>query len=188
MSHQFKGIPLQNNGENLCFCNSGTNALLSSEKITSRIFQNHCDTCGILCRLKNASLYPSVQLSARPLKEFVAQFPGLHHFRSKEQQDCDEFLQCILEKCGILRELTQSVVHIIYKCKSCKNVTNTEDTRNVLYEDLTGSSIVEIVSNTERTYPDFMDKCTHCGKETIQEHHEKILMLPEVLILKLQRY
>ena len=56
MSNQFKGIPLHNNGENLCFCNSGTNAILSSEQITSRIFQHHCDTCEILCRLKNSSL------------------------------------------------------------------------------------------------------------------------------------
>ena len=59
MSYQFKGIPLENNGENLCFCNSGTNALLSSELITSRIFEHHCDTCTILCRLKIASLQQS---------------------------------------------------------------------------------------------------------------------------------
>ena len=92
MSHQFKGIPLQNNGENLCFCNSGTNALLSSEQITSRIFHHHCDTCEILCRLKNSSL------------------------------------------------------------------------------------------------PNFQETCTNCGSKTFQEHHEKILMLPQVMIVKLQRY
>ena len=126
------------------------------------------------------------KLSARPLKEFVARF--LPHFRSKEQQDCDEFLQFIIQKCDILRDLTQSVVHVTYKCKSCENVINTEDTRNVLYEDLTESSIAEIFSNTERTFPNFKEKCTLCKTKTIHEHHEKILMLPEVLIVKLQRY
>ena len=151
MSNQFKGIPLQNNGENLCFCNSGTNSLLSSEQVTSKIYQHHCDTCDILCQLKIASLHPYITQSAKPLKEFVARF--LPHFRSKEQQDCDEFLQLVLQKCGILRELTQSAVQITYKCKSCENVINTEDRRNVLYEDLTGSSMAEIISNTERTFP-----------------------------------
>ena len=186
MSNQFTGIPLENNGENLCFCNSGTNALLSSEQITSRIFQHHCYTCEILCRLKIASTHPPIKLLARPLKEFVAWF--LPHFRSKEQQDCDEFLQLIIEKCGILRELTQSVVHITYKCKKCKKATNTEDTRTVFYEDLTESSIAEIFSNTERTFPEFQEKCTYCKSKTFHEHNEKILMLQEVLIVKLQRY
>ena len=132
-------------------------------------------------------MYP-IKLSARPLKEFVAQFPGLHHFRSRKQQDCDEFLQCILEKCRILKELTQSVVHITYKCKRCRNLINTEDTRNILYEDLSGSSIADIFSSTERTFPNFQEKCTHCKVKTIHEHYEKILMLPDVLIVKLQRY
>ena len=112
----------------------------------------------------------------------------LPHFGSKEQQDCDEFLQLIIEKCGILRELTQSVVQIIYNCKRCKKVTNIEDTRSVLYKDLTGSSIAEILSNTERTFPNFEEKCTDCKIKTIHEHCEKILMLPDVLIVKLQRY
>ena len=156
MSNQFTGIPLENNGENLCFCNSGTNALLSSEQITSRIFQHHCDTCDILCRLKFESLHPNITQSDKPLKEFVARF--LPHFRSKEQQDCDKFLQCIIEKCDILRELTQSVVRITYKCKTCGNVINTEDRRNVLYENLTGFSMAQIFSNTERIFPNFRDK------------------------------
>ena len=45
MANQFRGIPFENDGENLCYCNSGSNALLSSEKLTSQIKQDHCLTC-----------------------------------------------------------------------------------------------------------------------------------------------
>ena len=75
MSTQFKGIPFKNEeGENLCYCNSGTNGLLSSEKITSQLRQDHCEVCfacNFLYWMINSSLHPPVK-SAEPLKALVA--------------------------------------------------------------------------------------------------------------------
>ena len=81
----FQGLPFENNGENLCYCNSGSNALLSCENITSRVNPEHCpscDSCDFLFGMTNATSKASQ--SARKLKKFVAKFkPG---FSSNKQQ------------------------------------------------------------------------------------------------------
>ena len=147
-TNQFRGIPYENRrGANLCFCNAGTNALLSSGKITSTIRQRHCYYCDFLYGMKNVAPYPLVK-STRPLKVFVAQLKP--SFRTNRQQDADEFVQCLLNKCETLKELTQCVVMVAYKCKGCGKEIRSEDRRNILYENLTGSSIADIIS-TEKT-------------------------------------
>ena len=133
----------------------------------------------------NADPYP-ITKSSRPLKEFVARFK--HDFRSNRQQDCGELLQILLEKCSVLKELTLSVVHVTYKCTKCEKVSSSDDERNILYEDLTGFSIADIISTINRTFPNFFDDCTHCKSKTVHEHNEKLLMLPEVLIVNLKRF
>ena len=185
MAYQFKGLPFENQlGENLCFCNSGTNALLSSEKVTSGIMQDHCFCCDFLYGMKNSTLYPIIK-SARPLKAFVAQFK--EEFRNNNQQDADEFIQCLFSQCEILRELTKSVVIVNYKCKRCGKKINKEDERNVFYENIDGSSIAEIISSTKRKFPTFLEQCSECRLETQFEKNEEIVLLPDVLIVNLQR-
>ena len=75
---QFNGFCFENpylsNGEksNLCFANAGTNALLSSQKITSSIKLADCEICDVFHSLINSDQH-SIK-SARPLKEFIAKF------------------------------------------------------------------------------------------------------------------
>ena len=183
---RFKGIPFENKkGANLCYCNSVSNALLSSEQITSRILQYHCDICNFLLNIKNANPYPIVK-SAKALKEFVARFKP--DFQSNKQQDCCDFLQTLLEKCSILKQLTLSIVHVTFKCTKCEKVSRSDDERNILYEDFTGSSIANVISGTDRTFPNFFDDCFECKMKTVHEHNEKMLMLPEVMIVNLKRF
>ena len=79
-------------------------------------------------------------------------------------------------------------MQVTYKCKTCENLISNEDSRNIMYEDLTGLSISEIISSTERKLSDFFEKCTRCNKKTVHEQFEKLLMLPEVLIVSLKRF
>ena len=51
-----------------------------------------------------------------------------------------------------------------------------------------GNSIAEIFSNIERKLPIFLSHCTDCKRETHHERIEKLLMLPEVLIVNLERF
>ena len=88
----------------------------------------------------------------------------------------------------MLKELTLSIVHVSYKCTKCEKVSSSDDERNILYEDLTGFSIADIISTINRTFPNFFDDCTHCKSKTVHEHNEKLLMLPEVLIVNLKRF
>ena len=155
-AHQFRGIPFENPiGENLCFCNAAINALLSSEHITSRIRQWHCTYCNFLYGMKNLGPSPLTK-SARPLKVFVAQ--SKPNFRGNRQQDVDEFILCLLE-CEILRELTKSEVLVTHKCKRCGEISHKVDERNILYENLEGNSITEIMSSTEKTFPTLLNYC-----------------------------
>ena len=168
MSNQFKGIPFKNErGENLCYCNSGTNALLSSEKITSQITQEHCEVCfacDFLYWMINASPHPRIK-SAEPLKALVAEIDP--KFDNSEQQD-----------------LTRSSVLIKTECKSCGNIIREESTRYIAFENPVGSSMAEIFSNTERILPGFLSNCATCTKMTYHERTEELLMLPDVLIVK----
>ena len=171
-------------GENLCYCNAGTNALLSSEKITSEIRQSHCAICDFLFSMKNAD--PHSKYSTIPLKSFVAYFK--HEFDTNEQQDSDEFVQCLLSKCDILKKLTRSVLHVKYTCKRCGNETDQQEEMNTLYESLNGDSIAEILSSTERKDYYFFKSCEPCATETCHVKIEKLLILPDVLIINLKRF
>ena len=81
----FQGLPFENNGENLCYSNSGANALLSSENITLRVNPEHClscESCEFLFRMINVSDLDVK--SSKPLKKFVAKFKP--NFNSNKQQ------------------------------------------------------------------------------------------------------
>merc|ERR1711974_271586 len=70
--------------------------------------------------MKNADPYSTY--STIPLKSFVAYFKP--EFDTNEQQDSDEFVQCLLSKCDILKKLTRSVLHVKYTCKRCGTETD----------------------------------------------------------------
>ena len=183
----FNGLPFENNpGENLCYCNSVTNGLLSSAKVKSKIRQDHCFCCDFLYGMYNADFFPPIK-SARPLKALVAH--SSPNFRSNRQQDCTEFANSVLEKCELLTELTQSIVYVTYKCRRCSKTTTDRENRNILYESITGSTLGEIIgSNRERSFPIFQKDCTRCKMETDHDHDENILMMPELLLINLQRF
>ena len=110
----------------------GTNGLLSSSTITSRISQEHCYTCDFLFSLKNSN--PFQVQTTRPLKEFVATFkPNSEGWDTNGQQDCTEFLEVIISECEILNQLTKFSVNTHYKCKSCDNKSQNVDNMNILY-------------------------------------------------------
>ena len=148
MSSQFRGIPFRSErGENLCYCNSGTNALLSSEKLTSQLRQEHCEVCpacDFLYQMMNASSNPRIK-SAEPLKALVA---GINsEFDSYEQQDVGEFINYVLTSCERLKDLTRSSVLVRSECKICGNVINEESTIYIVFENPVASSMAEIFSN-----------------------------------------
>ena len=96
----FNGLPFVNNpGENLCYCNSVTNGILSSAKVYSKIRQGHCLSCDFLFGMYNAGHYPPIK-SARPLKALVAH--DKPNFRNNKQQDCSEFAHSVVENCELL--------------------------------------------------------------------------------------
>ena len=106
----------------------------------------------------NASPYPHVK-SAEPLKALVAEFD------SYKQQDVGEFINYVLTSCEILKDLTRSSVLVKTECKTCRNVINEESTRYIVFENPLGSSIVEIFSNTERTFPTLLIHCAWTTKQ-----------------------
>ena len=133
----------------------------------------------------NAEPHPPVK-SSRPLKRFVANY--YPQFRNSKQQDIAEFTLCILEQCEILKSLTEMSVLVTYKCTVCSNAINQYDRRFILYEDLGGNSMTEIISGTEKSLPTLLVQCPKCKIKTNHEHHEKLIELPEVLIVNLQRF
>ena len=183
----FNGLPFENNpGENLCYCNSVANSLLSSVRVKSSIWQGHCLSCDFLHGMYNAGFYPTIK-SARPLKTFVAH--SKPNFRNKDQQDCSEFAHSVIEKCELLTELTKSIVSVTYKCTICKKITTDRENRNILYESITGTTLREIIgSSTERSLEIFQKDCTYCKTETDHEHYENMIMLPDLLLINLQRF
>jgi len=124
--------------------------------------------------------------SSYPLKELVAHINP--QFQDSKQHDIDEFLQVILKSCRFLDRLTHFTVQITRICKICKKVTSSEDERNILYENLDGDSITEIIPSIEKPWPDFKTNCIVCKAETWHDKYEKILILPKVLIVNLQRF
>ena len=108
-SNGFRGIPFENpKGSNLCYSNASTNALLSSEHITSKIRQHHyCLCCDFLHSMKRLGPHPPMQ-SSFPLKQFASEFRT--EFRSSKQQDVAEYIQTILTNCNVLDSLSFNVI------------------------------------------------------------------------------
>ena len=185
-SNGFRGIPFENpKGSNLCYSNASTNALLSSEHITSKIRQQHCLCCDFLHGMKRLGPHPPMQ-SSFPLKQFASEFRT--EFRSSKQQDVAEYIQTILTNCNVLDSLSQIIVRMNITCQICKETSSTDDKRNILYETLSENSIAKIIPGIERTFPTFLAKCTKCKTKTNHERYEKLLMLPDVLVVNLQRF
>ena len=93
--------------------------------------------------MKRISQNPSIQ-SSYPLKRYVAQVNP--QFWSNSQQDIVEYIGHILKQCGILNKLSHLTVRITRICKICKKVTSSDDERNILFEQLNGGSMAEIIS------------------------------------------
>ena len=164
--------------------NKGTNALLSSQAITTSIRQAHCFICDCLFGLINSD--PNTVKSARPLKKFVANnFDD--DYKTNRQQDCGEFINYLVSYCSILKRLTKFSVYTTYKCRICGTLSNSVDDRNVRYENLIGDSIDEILS-LEENVPPISKECNNCKKNTSHAELEAHYELPDVLIICLKRF
>ena len=162
----------------------GTNALLSSQKITTSIRQADCFICDCLFGLINSD--PNTVKSARPLKSFVANnFDD--DYKTNRQQDCGEFINYLVSYCSILKRLTKFSVHTTYKCKICGTLSNSVDDRNVRYQNVIGDSIDEILS-LEESVPPVLKECKNCKKNTSHAELEAYYELPDVLIICLKRF
>ena len=162
----------------------GTNALLSSQTITTSIRQAHCFICDCLFGLINSD--PNTVKSARPLKKFVANnFDD--DYKNNKQQDCGEFINYLVSYCSILKRLTKFSVYTTYKCKICGTLSNSVDDRNVRYQNVIGDSIDEILS-LEENDPPVLKECKNCKKNTSHAELEAYYELPDVLIICLKRF
>ena len=93
--------------------------------------------------MKRIGQNPSIQ-SSYPLKKFVAQVNP--QFWSNAQQDIVEFIGHVLKQCGLLNKLSHLTVRITRICTLCKKLTSSDDERNILYEQLNGDTMTEIIS------------------------------------------
>ena len=124
--------------------------------------------------------------SSYELKQLVANIKP--QFQDNKQHDIDKFLQVILKNCSFLDQLSHLTVQITRICKICKKATSSEDERSILYENLDGDFMNEIISSIEKTWPVFKTNCIFCKAETLHDKYEKILILPKILIVNLQRF
>ena len=80
------------------------------------------------------------------------------------------------------------IVRIIDKCNRCDIVSETDDKRNIFYDSVDGDSVAEIISPTDKKIHSFLKLCSKCQIKTNHERYEKIIMLPDVLIIDIKRF
>ena len=127
---------------------------------------------------------PHQTQSTRPLKTFVGKSDK--SYLTNRQQDVEEFVNHLLSKCNILKELTKFSVHSTFRCMNCETITNNIDEMNIRYENLHQSSIFKILTTTENL-PPIEKNCNYCQKATNHINIETINELPDVLIISLKR-
>ena len=169
----------------MCYSNSVTNALLSSERITSNLQPHHCLCCDFLYEMKQIGHHPPVQ-SSFLLKSFVSTFKP--QFQGSKQQDVSEYTETILTHCKVLNTLSQMIVRITRICTKCRTATSSDDRRNILLEDLEGNSIIDLIPSIQKRCLNFLAHCTICMAEKIHEKYELLLELPDVLIVQINRF
>ena len=123
--------------------------------------------------------------SAKPLKKFVGTFDK--SYLTNKQQDVEEFVNYMLSKCEILKQLTKFSVHSSFQCIKCKTITNNIDEMNVRYENLHYKSIQRILTTYENL-PLIEKNCNHCQKDTNHAKKKTDFLLPNVLIVSLKRF
>ena len=60
-----------------------------------------------------------------------------------------KFCNCvhaILRQCDVLKKLSHLTVRITRICTLCKKLTSSDDERNILYEQLNGDTMTDIIS------------------------------------------
>ena len=146
----FQGISFLNpRGSNLCYCNSAINCILASNIIALNLTSNHCAYCSFLHLKKND---PSSDQSSHQLRNMIAQ--NNPQFRSQQQQDPSEFLNCLIIQCPKLMQLTKSEIISTYSCSNCRNISDNADSeerfQNIVHLNITGESITEIIFNAKQ--------------------------------------
>ena len=166
-----------------CYCNSCINGLLASKRICQAITAQHCTICKFLVRIRDSDPAAAAQESTE-LREWAAVRNS--EFRYGRQNDPQEFLQFLIEHCTILHKLTKMEVQIKYECRICHKITPRMDERHFLFENITSSSMQEIILETHREF--IKKECYFCERSQYHEKTEKIMVLPEGLIVYLKRF
>ena len=58
------------------------------------------------------------------------------YFSGENQNDPSEFMQIIIQNCGIINELTAHKIYTSFECSACKFITHVEEKRNIFYKDI----------------------------------------------------
>jgi hypothetical protein len=188
----FKGVPLKNEGRNVCFVNASINGTMSSEIMSSEMSPSHCLTCEFLCGLKEfIRLHPDETSDCFDFKQSFAEF--YPRFKGWDQDDPHDFLMEMTGHCEKLCKLTTFVVVQKYECKGCGEITPKEDIRRCFKENIDKvTSISKIMKDSCERIDNFIEdnikmRCGKCPSE-VHQKSEKLESLPDVLIIHTNRF
>ena len=192
------------NKDNDCYVNSIMNFLMSSEEITNGVKEKVCKCT--LC--KNLAIFldePSKEHSSKQLKTYIA---GLNPDTAvvfggenlTKQQDAEEFLNHLIEKCGNLRGKTKFNTFKLRKCmnENChyESDGSFEDNRTILtchfnLEENALNITEEMVNNNESNNTMICENCKLMTEATGSRHEVKELfssLPPKVFIMSVKRF
>ena len=85
------------------------------------------------------------------MKSLVAE--KCSEFWSTSFQDSAEFLNCLIQECQQLRQLTKCEIISSYHCTHCNSITDDADSderiKNIVHLNINGDSLAEIISNAQ---------------------------------------
>jgi len=175
----FGGIAFDN-PRNRCYANSICNALLSSNIIVSNINPGHCLSCKFL-----SGIYEQDQElhSSQKMIEIVSSLAP--YFSEENQNDPSEFMQIIIQNCGIINELTAHKIYTSFECSACKFITHVEEKRNIFYKDISSDNFSDMMKNPKTILKKF---CSLCLKDMLHEAKEYVKETPKVCVVVLKRF
>ena len=88
--------------------------------------------------------------------------------------------------------MTKLEIITTFNCKNCQDFTDDshsiERFRNIIYLNITAESIAAIVNDAQTKVRPSQEKCSWCKKTITHDSRQNWIVLPEVLILALNRF
>ena len=174
-------------GNNICYINSVLNGLLALDKYREKLNEGSCE-CE-LCRFLISS-----DLNAINLRIWVSQFNPVFSVHGR-QEDAEEFLMILIEKCANLSNLAHFDTKEKHTCTICGKVSYVSEELNrdikqcQINEKVSHESTAEMVNRTQPV--DKICSCKSMNAEGTGVSHTVIdcyTRLPLVLVVSAKRF